>query len=170
MAKKEETKHLVTPPPFGLKIRFRGIFDIGDYYRWAYFWLDDQDYVDDEHNLETSYIERRKPPIKNYEIVWKAEKEVSSYFTYKIILRFLLVGVQSTEIEVEGEKVKAENGDAQVWIAAHVETPDWKDLGFLHSIYARFIAYRRLQQEKVNLYKDVYTFQSDMKKYLGINQ
>src|SRR3989344_849838 len=101
MGKKEEqTRHPVTPGLFGIKVRFRGVFDLLDYYRWVYYWLDDQGYVPDEMTLEKKYIERRKPPIKNYEIEWQAEKKISNYFTYKIKLLFLIVAVKPTEMVI----------------------------------------------------------------------
>lgn len=170
MAEKEQTIHYVTPPPLGIKIRIRGTFDLPDFYRWLKLWLEGNSYMPDERDLELKYIERRKPPIKNYEIEWLGTKQETTYFKLNINLKMLIVAVQPTEGEWMGQKVDMEKGDAHINILAWVETPDWKELGFLQRFYARHIAYKRLRVQKVNLYKKVYIFQNEIKQYLGVNQ
>lgn len=171
MAEKKVDTHFVTPGGPGIKIRKRGVFDLPDFYRWMQLWLEDQGYFDGgEETLETRYIERRKPPIKNYEIEWDTYKEKNNYFTHKMKITMLIVAVKPGEMEFQGQKVEAEKGDAQIHIRAWVETPKWEELGFFGKIYAKFIAYRRLREEKVALYKKVYLYQSQIKEYLGVNQ
>ena len=85
-------------------------------------------------------------------------------------IRMLIVAVKPGEMQHKGETVEAEKGDAQLWINASVETPKWEELGFIQTFYNRYIQYRRLRFEKVGLYRKVYHFQNDIKKYLGINQ
>ncbi|MAF35709.1 hypothetical protein CL622_01155 [archaeon] len=170
MVKEEQSVHYITPPPLGIKIRARGMFDLPDFYRWLKLWLENNSYMPDERDLEIKYIERRKPPIKNYEIEWIGEKQETTYFTHKINLKMLIVAVKEAEGEWMGQKVDMEKGDAHINILGWVQTPNWENLSFLQRLYAKHIAYKRLRVEKVKLYKKVYIFQNDIKQYLGVNQ
>ena len=113
---KEETRHPVVNQPTGIKVRYRGAFDLPDFYRWMFYWLEDQRYCKDEHVLEKKYIERRKSGMKFYEIAWEAGKTTSPYFSHVIEIKMLIVAVKPGEMQHKGETVESEKGDAQLWI------------------------------------------------------
>ncbi len=104
-----------------LKIRHVGILELDDFYRWLKRWLKFRGYWASENN-ETLYSEEiHGEGSKLIEIKWETQKMQSSHVVGKINIEFVLVGVSTQKIPIEGAEVKVYKGDFELRINITVE-------------------------------------------------
>ena len=158
----------------GLKVKWKGIFDLKDLYRKMKFWLDFQGYGDERSNfIEEQYIEKIKGNAKNFEIRWRGEKKVSDYFSFVISLTFLVLGMQEIEIESEGKKLPMHKGEVEIKFTAELvknSSGKWKKDSYMRKFYERFVVRDRIEDYKIELYKKLYQFHEEVKTYLQIHE
>ena len=163
-----EPPHFVTDPG-GLKIKYKGVFDMENLYNSMAYYLQDYGLCKDLTKLEKRYAEKKMGSAKNLEILWTTKKKVSEYFTYHIKITFLVLGLSDIEMQKGDKKVKANKGDCEMRIAGWVEVGGEKfdKLGFLNKIYANYVIRKRLDEYKIDLYSKVYKFQDFVKRIVG---
>ena len=70
-------------------------------YKSIKYWLDFNGYGDERKSFkEERYVERSKGDSKQLEIGWKAEKQVSDYFSYVIELSYFVIGLKKVKIQI----------------------------------------------------------------------
>jgi len=161
-------KHYVTPPR-GIALKFQGIIDLGELYRQMKLWLEDRGYIKEE-SVEKKYVEKNKPNGKQIEILWEGEKKISDYFKYKIIVQFILIGINEVETMQDNVKIKLYKGNFQIYITGMVEegSEEWDNTGFINKLYHNLIVRKRLQDHINDLYGKVYSFQEFIRKFLEV--
>jgi len=182
-------QHWVTPTyPSGVRLRWQGVLDLPEMYRYMKRWLQDRGFVDDngftnggkwtqgpdedentQHNLEKKYTERRQQTSKLLEIEWRASNQMTDYFRYNIWITFFMPGITEQETEQGGVKRKLDRGDFDLRMGAHVETPDGDDfesMSWMQKMNFRFIQHKRLQMHKRDLYLLFYLFHKDLRDYI----
>ncbi|MEK6841183.1 MAG: hypothetical protein AABW57_02275 [Nanoarchaeota archaeon] len=155
-------------PTNGIKIKWGRPTDLKELYRQMKIWLEDNGFAQ-EATLEKKYVEMIKPSGKDIFILWEAGKDVSDYFSYKIIIQFLLVAANEIEVQEGALKRKLMRGTLEVDIIAYVEYgKNWENLGALNKIYKKLIAKSRLEDYSKDLYDKVYKFQKFIKDFIGL--
>ncbi len=151
----------------GLKIKWNGVFDFNDLYRKIKFWLEWNGYGD-EKDLEKSYTEKIKPGGKQIEIKWAAENEISNFAVGVIEITFFAIGIESVQIQKEGQQIKSKKGDIEIRISGHIEL-DVKD-NIIDKIYKKYIIKNEIEGYKIDFYDDVMKIHDEIKSYLTLQQ
>jgi len=155
-------------PTNGIKIKWGRPTDLKELYRQMKIWLEDNGFAQ-ETTLEKKYVEMIKPSGKDIFILWEAGKDVSDYFSYKLIIQFLLVAANEIEVQEGNLKRKLMRGTLEVDIIAYVEYgKNWENLGALNKIYKKLITKSRLEDYSKDLYDKVYKFQKFIKDFIGL--
>ena len=156
-----------------LKVKYNGIFDLPDLYRKMKFWLEWNGYGP-EKGMEKQYTERIKPNGKQIEIKWVATDEASSYVHKVLEVTFLVIGLESIEIEKEGKKIKTKKGDVEMrftgYLVLNAGNVMGEDLSYKNWIYKKFILKRNIETYKIDMYDDLTDFQDEAKGYLTMQQ
>ena len=173
---KMEKINWVTPPfPGGVRFRWQGVMDFGELYRFMKWWLEDNEFCNDngftadKKCMEKKYVERRfAGGLRNVEIEWKTYRDRGDYFRYNLWVTFLILGMTDEEGEVKGVKRKLNKGDFDIRMGANVETgygEGWSK-SVLKKIYFRFFIQKRLEMHKRYLYILFYRFNNAVKEYV----
>jgi len=150
------------------KIKWEGIIDFGELYKYMKLWLEDNGYAN-ERNLEQRYIERIKGDKKQYEIFWHGTKDKSEFFKYNIDVAILVLGLADVEVEQNGIKRKMQKASYEFKISSYIEsTPLWDNLKGLHRIYYNLIIRKRIDDYLRELYGKSTGFHSYIKEFLGL--
>ncbi|HLC62975.1 MAG TPA: hypothetical protein VJJ21_01525 [Candidatus Nanoarchaeia archaeon] len=168
-------KHPITPPlPSGVRLRWQGVIDFGELYRFMKWWLQDNGYCDDDgftedsKCMETKYVERRfQGGTKNIEIDWKTYRDVG-HFRHNIGVTILILGMRDEETELRGVKRKLDRGDFDIRMDANVETEfnEAFEKHWFSKFYYRFFMKGRLSMHKRNAYINFYRFHNAIKDYI----
>ncbi len=158
-----------------IKMKWRGIFDLGELYKHMKFWLDYQGYGDQDNTFqEEKFAQRMKGESQQIEIRWSAQKNVSDYFAYHIRIGFFILGLKDIEVEKAGRKIKTQRGEVELRIKANIITDRSKKWGerkgLGQSIYEKFIIKDRIEDYKIELYSKTYAFHDEIKSFLTMHQ
>ena len=157
-------------PETGIRIKYKGVIDLDRLYHSLKDWMEEQGYGK-EATLEKKYAERIKPDGKQLEITWETEKKFSDYFTYKLRVDFLILGMNDVEVAEGGFKKKLQKMRLlEIKITAYISysSGKWESLGPFSKIYFNLISRQRLKQHYQDFYDKVYAFQEEIKKFLGL--
>ena len=156
----------------GLKVKYRGVFDLDDFYKKLKIWLETEGYGDENKNFkEAKYIESIKPYGKNIDIKWIAEKNKSDYFSYYMTITFRIIGLQDIEVPYENKKIKSNKGEIDVKLSADLITNrqgKWSKNSFIKNIYEKAIINKRIEEYKLDVYKIAYKLHDEIKMYLNL--
>jgi hypothetical protein len=157
-------------PIFKTKVKYTGIWDFKQVYRFLYDWFSDNGYK----VKETGYTEKIKADGKEIEIKWDASKKVSDYFKFQIKTDWLILGMTETEVQKEGAKMKMNKGYLEVAFSA-VLVKDyehrWENtaiLKFLRGVYDRYIIKGRIESYEDALLTEIDELIAQAKSFLAI--
>ena len=174
-------EHWITPTyPGGVRFRWQGVMDFGEFYRYLKWILQDHGLIDNDgftpvfggpkKTMETKFVERRMAGgLKNLEIEWKVFKKSGNYFKYNVWITILILGMKDEEVELNGVKRKLDRADYDIRMGANVETAadeEWEKMGVFKKIYYNFFVAKRLQVHKRDLYILFYRLNNDVKEYI----
>ena len=97
---------------YSSKIKYTGIFNFAEFYRFTYDWLMDETQLN--HMEESKYKEKIKGDAKEVEVEWNGEKKITDYFRMEIKVEFRVLGLKKIEIVQDGQKIKTNEGDVEV--------------------------------------------------------
>jgi len=148
-------KDVVVPK---LKLRHKGIFNLGDLLKNIKDWLVYNGYGDEEKSFqEASYTERIKGETKQIESKWIAQKEVNDYFANVIEITFVIIGLADAEIDAQGRKIKTNTGEVEITIKADLIKDKKESWGpFMRQLYENIVIKDRIGAYKTALYGKAY--------------
>jgi len=153
--------------PRGIKVRHVGIVHLDELYRWLKRWLEFKGYFKVFTDFEIFYNEKNNPDgSKNIEIRWHGKNSETKYFAYHIEIIFLLIRVQDIMVGPEDQQVKMQKGDYEFRIGGYLEK-GMQGSNFLKKIYENLMNPKRLDEQKFNVYDDVYTLHEQLSAYLN---
>ena len=162
------TERYYLTPGGGMKIKWGGPTDLKELYRQMKIWLEDQGYTT-EPTLEKKYVENIKPSGKEIYVLWEAGKKVSDYFTYKMVIEFILVALNDVEVQQGNAKVKLTKGTLEIRITAFIEYGEkWESISGLGKLYYKIVGKQRLEDYVEKFYDKVYKFQRFIKDFIGL--
>jgi|GEM_PF-4655832 len=166
-----------------VQIKFKDLFDFKELYMTMFIWLKNEGWKDkttgeDLEYMEEFYLEKTGPTgAKDHIIYWEAEKIASDYFKYSLSIAITTIYLNPTELMLNGKKVKADVGEIGIKITAKLH-PDyngaWVNSTFLGPFHDTWLVPTVLKNEysvhKAKIYKQLYGFQAEIKRYLKLKQ
>jgi len=155
---------------FAEKMKYTGIWNFGEVYRFIYDWFVDRGYK----VVEKGYTEKIKADGKELEIRWEAKKKISDYFRFVIKANWLILGMTEIEAQKEGAKVKMNKGYIEIKFTAILEKDyehRWENtafIKFLRGVYDRYIIRGRIDSYEDKLLEETDEVIAQAKSLLAI--
>ena len=154
-----------------LKIKQRAVFDMGELYKVMFRWFSRNNY----DFQEKEYSESAMPEgAKKLEIGWLSNKKISDYIKFHIDVKFLIIGLTSTEVEVGNVKTKTNTGDLEMRVSAWLEM-DYEDKyssspipKFLRDLYDKYIIKSRIENYEAQIHEECYELVAEVKSFLNL--
>ncbi len=156
---------------FSSKIKYNGIVNFADFYKFCYDWL-----RDDTGLLlsEDKYTEKIAGDAKNLEIEWTGIRNITDYFRFEIKVSFRVLGLTNVEVAEGNKKVKTNKGTIEIIVKGNlIRDYDGKFeknafQKFLRGIYEKTVIPARIEQFQDKLNSDCDEFLSQAKAYLDL--
>ena len=148
---------------FSSKIKYDGLMDFKEFYKFCYQWLTEEAGLD---VAENKYAENISGDSKNIKVEWGGSRKVTDYFKFQVGVVFEVLNLTSVEITQEGKKIKMNKGSVEVSIKGTlVKDYDGKfeqtsTQKFMRSIYEKWVIYSRIKEYEGKLVGDCNEFLS----------
>jgi hypothetical protein len=163
MAEKEEI--------FSSKIKYDGIFDFKEFYKFCYQWLVEEMQLD---TAEDKYQEKITGDSKGIKVEWTGTRKVTDYFKFSVNIKFEIIGLTNVEIAQNGRKIKMNGGLVEMKVKGTlIRDYDGKfeksaSQKFMRSIYEKWIIASRIEQFEAKLISDCNEFLAQAKAFLDL--
>jgi hypothetical protein len=151
-------------------VKHKGNFNYADFYNYCYNWLKNEGYL----LFEKEYTEKASSFGKEIVIKWEANRKITDYYMFTIEVKWHILGMNDTEVEENGKKIKTNKGEVKLEISAKLkkdyeETWD-KDpfYKFLRGIYDRYIMRTTEDEYEDKLIDKTEKFIEDVKAFLNL--
>ena len=158
------------------KLKYSGVFDTDRVYRKLLEWFENNEYGA-APNVEKSYLERISPGGKTIEVVLEGKKKEEGYFRFELGVKIFGKRIQDTETVIDGNKVKMHKGDvdlqfssALVWNVSDDDKDVFPEASLMKRFYDTFLMRDKLEDAKIELYKETMGFIEEMKQFLNLYQ
>ncbi len=155
----------------GLKIKQRSVFNLDELYKTMFRWFELYGY--DMQELE--YKDSMEGNAKHLEIKWKATKRIDDYIQYIVITNFLILGLESVEIEQDGIKTKTNKGEVEINLTGFLEKDyeeKWES-GYakvIRDVYDKYVIHDRIDSLSGELYEEIYKLIDEVKAFLNLHR
>ena len=156
---------------FSSKIKYSGIFDFSEFYRFCYEWLTEEMGL---AVVEDKYIEKLSGDSKNIDVEWTGIRKVTDYFKFEVKTVFRIIGLSKVEVTQNNTKVKTNKGSVEVKLSGTL-VRDYQgkfEKGafqkFLRAIYEKWIIPARVGDYEDKLAGDCDEFLAQAKSYLDL--
>ncbi|PIN80582.1 hypothetical protein COV16_00665 [Candidatus Woesearchaeota archaeon CG10_big_fil_rev_8_21_14_0_10_34_8] len=155
---------------FTEKVKYAGLFDFKELYRFCYIWLTDNNYF----VTEKVYSEKIQPNGKEVDIEWASFKGVSDYFKFIITVKWRVLGLTSVEVEKDGKKTKMDKAYLELAINGVIEKDyenKWSEnafYSFLRGIYEKYIVKGRVEGYEDKLAEECEEMIAQIKAFLAL--
>lgn len=154
-----------------LKIKQESIFNIAELYKALFAWLGNYGY----EFSEDEYNEKDSGKNKDLKIFWTAEKKIDMYIKWGIELSILILGMESTEIDRNGLKLKTNKASIEFKITSYMikDYDDKWSKGFtavFRRIYDQVIARQRYDRMEIELIVETNKLIDEIKAFLNLYQ
>jgi len=183
---KKNVKHLF--PLFGfaaMRVKYKDLFDIKDFYESLHEWLQEHDWYDAEEGsgvgndrFETYYGERiAQGGVKELWIQWRVMKPANrAPLTYYLDFDWHCIGLTKADVVKEGRKMNVDKGEIELNIRAYLQEnykSDLENSPFLKQF--KDIVSKRLYQDQVErrkkeLYQETYELQNWIKQFFKLKR
>lgn len=158
----------------GLKLKWGGNIDVGDFYAKLKLWLYNQGYGDEMKNFkEVKYLQRVKADGKEIDVKWIGEKNLNDYFANMITITMSITRMKDAEVMINGKKVKMNNANIEIKLTADLiknRGGKWGKDSFMKKIYENFIIKERIDQNKMGLYQKIYSLHDEIKNFFELQK
>lgn len=156
----------------GAKIKYKGTFDFKLLYKKLREWLMREKYADPCEVGEKKYSEKIKPTGKQMEVVWStSKKEEGGYFSLIMDIKLFVNNLNEVEVDKDGKKIKLDNCEIEMEFSSKlVRNPDgkWDENSFMFKAYERYIIADKIEQFKIDVYKDTNKLMDEVKSFLSL--
>jgi hypothetical protein len=156
---------------FSSKIKYEGLFDFKEFYKFCYQWLVEEMQLD---VFEDKYAEKISGDSKGIKIEWTGVRKITDYFKYSVKVNFEILNLTSVEVTQGGKKTKMNNGSVEVKVKGTLirdyegkfeRTARQK---FMRSIYEKWVISSRVEQFETKLISDCNEFLAQAKAFLDL--
>lgn len=156
---------------YSSKVKYGGIFNFSDFYKFCYEWLTEELGFD---VAEEQYVEKIKGDTKEVEFKWAGSRKVTDYFKFEIKVDFRIIALKKVEVVQNNVKVKTNEGNLDVKCSGTLvrdydgkfETNAFQKM--LRSIYEKWIIASRIGDYEDKLAGDCDEFLAQVKSYLDL--
>jgi hypothetical protein len=154
-----------------IKIKQKAVFDMSELYKVMYRWFSRNNFDFQEKEYSEAAMGEG---AKKLEIGWYGARKISDYIKFHINVKFLIIGLTSTEVQVGNVKRKSNEGDLEMRFDAIIErdydskfetNPITK---FFREFYDRFVIRARLEGYEDQLHEEVYELMGEIKSFLNL--
>lgn len=177
----------MTPVIQFMKVKYKDIFDMGQFYEALKEWMQEHDWTAFDGGLEeweTFFGEKiGQGGGKELWIWWRLLKKApeTEAFAYHLRINFHIIGLSPTEIIKGGQKIKAEKGEVEMEFEAYLEEKyrtkfeSEKGLfGFIlketKEMFTKRIYTNIIDQRKKELYQEVYALNTFIKQWFKMKR
>ena len=156
---------------FSSKMKYNGILNFADFYKFCYEWLRD------ETGLllsENKYSEKITGEEKNIEIEWNGFRDMTDYFRLEVKIFFRVLGLTNVELTEGNRKIRTNKGNIEVGVTGNL-VRDYEGKfeksafqKFLRGIYEKSVIHARVEQFQEKIIGDCDEFLSQAKAYLDL--
>jgi hypothetical protein len=156
---------------FSNKLKYKGIFDFPDFYKFVYDWLKD------ETGLlisEDKYKEKLTGDTKKIDVDWTGKREMTDYFRFVAEVKFRITGMTNVELTHGGKKIKTNQGEIEITMDGFLER-DYKSKfeksafhKFMRAIYEKAVIPARIEQFEEKIIEECSEFLAQVKSYLDL--
>lgn len=170
------------------RVKFKDIFHLKEFYRAMHEWMTEYGWSsteadgikieEDNDQFETLYMERIGPQgDKEMWWWWRLQKlpTSNSYYKYHFDIDCHIVHMLSAEVMREGKKLKVNKGEIEINVWAYIEFDykgEWSKhpiLRMFNKVFPKRIFKKELYDDhKLELYREIYIFQSYIKKWFKL--
>jgi len=150
-------------------IKSSSVFNLSDLYKFVYKWCELNSY----EVKELEYYHGDEQAGNHIEVRLEATKNMDSYIRRRIMVSFLVLGMNKVEVEHEGMKLKTNKGNVEIQIEALLDLGydrKWEKFGILRKIYDKFIIVSRLKAQKSVVGTEAYGLGNEIKAFLKLYQ
>lgn len=157
---------------FSSKIKYNGIFNFSEFYKFCYDWLMEE--FDLDFIQEEKYSEKLEGNGKNVDIEWTGGKKVSDFFAFKTKTKFKVIKLEKVEINQGGIKTSTNKGTVEVSMKGIlVKDREGKFEKnsfqiFLRNAYEKWIIPSRIDAMEGKLFGDCDEFLGQAKAFLDL--
>ncbi len=164
------------------KIKFRDVFHLKNLYRFMHEWLINDGWGSHEDLKwpEVFFMSKQRADGEEIWFWWRLSKfgynKESRYFKKIMDVDVHVLYLKTEEVIINGQKVKANNGEVEIIIRGRLATdPDkqWQNHWFLkhfHDFYWKRLMKTEIDQQKQELYQDCYKFHGNLKTFFRLYQ
>ncbi len=156
---------------FSSKIKYEGIMDFKEFYKFCYQWLLEEMQLD---VVEDKYAEKLSGDSKGIKAEWTGTRKVTDYFKFSINIKFEVLNLVNVEITQDGKKIKMNKGSVEVKVKGTlIRDYDGKfektaTRKFMRSIYEKWVIPSRIEQFEAKLITDCNEFLAQGKAFLDL--
>lgn len=178
---KKDVPH-ITKPFLPVKVKYKDIFDVKEFYTALQEWLNEHEWKDEEDGLdhwESYYAERvAQDGSKEIWIQWRPRKDAPGTiaFSYYLDIDIHCLGLGSAEIVKEGRKMKVNKGEIEILLKGAIEEKYLalleknKLLQQIKNLFQKRIYRQTIDQRKRELYHEVYELQNYIKNWFKMKR
>lgn len=156
---------------FSSKIKYNGVFNFGEFYKFCFEWLRDETGLD---LVEEKYAEKLSGDSKNIDVEWSGSRKMTDYFKVEVKVVFRIIGLTSVELSNGNQKIKTNKGSVEVSIKGTL-VKDYNSKfeksafqKFLRGIYEKTVIPSRVNEYEGKVMSDCDEFLAQAKAYLDL--
>ena len=156
---------------FSSSIKYAGIFNFPEFYKFCYEWLTEETGLKIK---EVKYEEKIEGEAKKIIVEWTGERKLTDYFRFDIKIKFTISNLTNVEINQGGVKIKTNNGSVTIAFKG-ILVRDYEGKfertafnKFLRSIYEKWVITSRIEEFEDKIAGDSDEFLSQAKAYLDL--
>ncbi len=157
---------------FTSKMKYSGIADFKDFYRFCYEWLRDETGL--SNLAEEEYVEKIAGDSKEIELKWKGSNKFTDYFKFQAKIKMRILGLKNVEIQKDGKNIKTNKGNFEVKISG-ILIRDYNDkfersgfLKFIRGIYDKYLVPSEIDKYEDKIADECNKFLEQAKAYLAL--
>lgn len=155
-------------PSRGIKLKWKGIFDVEAVYKKIKYWLD---YNGFGSNLEEEeYYEIVKGDSKTIGVKWYAEKKATGYFGYVLEINLYITGMREVQVNRNGVNLTMNSGNFEVRLIGYLvrDVAEKYKNKAMQSFYEKVVVKDRVDEHKGQMAGKLYELQDEIKRFLGM--
>jgi len=156
---------------FSSKIKYNGVFNFGEFYKFCFEWLRDETGLD---MVEEKYAEKLSGDSKNVDVEWSGTRKMTDYFKMEVKVSFRIIGLTSVELSDGAKKIKTNKGSVEVTIKGNL-VKDYNSRfeksaiqKFLRGVYEKTVIPSRVNEYEGKVMGDCDEFLAQAKAYLDL--
>jgi hypothetical protein len=149
------------------RVKFSGVFDMGDFYRLLYDIIKSLGYT----IIESKYTHKTVPTGDKVELEWNCFKKVDDYSQFHIFARVQVADLQKVQVQVEGVTGTKHKGEAELELVCSIVT-DYENrweinpvTKFLKGMYDAYFYKSTYDTWVQKLTSELHTVENEMKAF-----